>query len=386
MRASSELRFVSRCVLGVLASMLGTAALQAQHIPNDCAASAVLSKDVLGSIDQFHVIYETVDLLHSVPRERIAVRREIAQQRTGNFLHVSSKSTSRYEHQDDPLRQSLIISGDSSISRKDLDRVVFRSSLGRSDPLPGSAASDFFFAATGWWIDPGRQAPTLDGDAAVVFGDLAKSTKHLVLPPESVGNPSPFVLLKDEGSDLIWIDTRNNGCLIMAREFYDLSTGRLLQRIAVEETKEAGDGLIIPALIRNSIYDYPAGVADAVGRLTVDSRTEILSLDINADVDPRLFELRLLGDSLHVDGSGRISQLGPADGSYMSELVLWCRRIYGFPHAAHPKGGTPLVASLPLEILLYLVCLVLGALLGKAVIGEKAKCSHAITARASRRR
>jgi hypothetical protein len=279
--------------------------------------------------------------------------RIVAARSPGDLYHVSAHGHDRLDWRDDPFQQRATISGQHLYNEFYINRVFFDYDVRPEDGLPGSLSSEFFFLATGIWPLEGLRPPRPDG-RAFVLREVAASPDYSAVRPEQemVGGRWCHVL-EYPGYDRLWLDA-GRGFALLARETHSVRTGALVQRVELGGHREVSRGIWMPRTMRNIQYDHNARTEEGRRRVYLDATHDVTEVEVNDQVDSRLFAFHPRPGSMRTDPGKPLVQVRPGGLDHLDDLA---RLIRGDGPAPPVGGRSPVGVQVAIgTVLVIAVC------------------------------
>jgi len=248
--------------------------------------------------------------------------RRILTRRPDQFLHDSAHGHAKLHWRDDPFRQRTLVRGLSWIRFDPVDRRVLRGQLHEDDSLPGSLSDEFFFIATGLWIQD-RPSP---GPTAILFHDLvAVADQYTLRPQREILRGCSCAVLERSGKDVMWVE-ESDPPQLLAREIIDPNDPAQWDHFDLDSWVQLEEGVALPQLIRRKLIRR-RGDASAE-EILEDRSIEVRYHSINR-LTPSDFDWTVPSGALERDlVSNQYSQIGPPGYDFLDELVLWAQRTH----------------------------------------------------------
>lgn len=261
------------------------------------------------------------------------VHREIAVSPPMLLFHHGAYGYDGLDWRDDFLQQRLWALGDRFYIEYPLRRIYVEGRRASTKTFRECVEGEAFFVVTGLWPPEARPAPRPFGRAHVLC-EVAQSTDHAHVRPyqEMRGGRSCHVL-EMPGADSLWLDMERGACL-MARDIFDVTTGRPIMHIELDRHIEVARGLWLPRRIRSIQYDFGAPTEEQSRRKVTDAVMDVESIGVN-DIERSVFDFRPAAGSLSRNADvpdSELAQAEPGGLDYLDELVDWIER-----HHAPPK-------------------------------------------------
>ena len=268
-------------------------------------------------------------------------KRIVAASRPYYYFHETAHGSDALPWSDDIRRRRCVVMRDRVYDYWVNDRAFNETPQWSFEaPLPGSMPGEPVMLAVGIWPLTSRPAPRRGGHP-IMLVDVAKDLAYVLSKQtEVIADRSCHVLTK-EGVDQLWLDL-DRGCSLIARDLYDLKTGRRFLRHELGDHREIEPGIWMPGYFRTLRYHHHAENADQQDDILSDLRFKIMGVSIN-DVPDSLFEFEETAGMLCLNreteqGIAAVQTVS-AGHHHLDHLVQWANRSCGFVYPTPPTSG-----------------------------------------------
>lgn len=248
---------------------------------------------------------------------------------SGDFVRTTAHGYRNFPWADDPFQSRLVVHKQGWTLFRSINRTCAFGSVESDAVLPHDTSNDLLFVATGIW--PFKHRPTSEflGESCVL-GDVANLANGRWTRTTRTGRAC--ILLETPGVRT-WIDS-NEG-YVLAREFYDVDTGFLMQRVELDRHRLLGDCLWFPGRLVNTLFAIDDGDADDV-RVLKSTELHVLSASLN-DIDEDIFRFTPPEGTLQVFNAKPPEQLSAGGLIHLDDLLSWIKRM---GQASSPSSQT----------------------------------------------
>jgi hypothetical protein len=252
------------------------------------------------------------------------LHRFVAAERPDKFYHWSTKGTSLYSWQDDPLQQRLILTRDLVTIEYPNDLAYRVISLPENGPLPGTAPLELLWAALGWWPFDKRPAPLIQDDVPTALSQIIQSSKYVMGDTLQRVDGRWCYLLEFPFHDRLWFDSERD-CALLAREVLDPQTGTPIERFELKDQWQVQPQIWVPRAIHHVTHN--ASTTENPARQNIDTTLKILDIRVNEEVPRSLFSFRAGPGAIRIYDDGHFEQQVVGGMDYMDGMVDWLKRM-----------------------------------------------------------
>ena len=226
---------------------------------------------------------------------------------------------------DHPYQDWVLVTSTHNYWGRPWNRDFGEFTLARDAPLPAKMRSELPFLALGWWTFQERPSPRLEGDIPRSIPDIIRSRRYSVAAQQELRDGVWCHVLEDPGRDRIWIDCARPFAIV-ARAIADITTGAEIAQVEMSGHREDKPGIWVPREIHYIQFSYRASTSEDRRERLIDSRTRILDVRLNEDVDEGLFRPGPMPPgALWRLPDGRYEQVKPGGFDHMDHLAAWVR-------------------------------------------------------------
>ncbi len=257
------------------------------------------------------------------------LRRIVIAKAPNLFSHETAHGSDDLPWELDPRRRHCIVENNQAFDDWVTNRAYNKTPDWKPDaPLPGSMPGEPILIHTGIWPLTGRKAPTRAG-APLMLRDVAKSDRFVARPALEVVEGRECHVLEIPGLDVLWLDAER-GCALVARDSYDIDSGKVAFRSELKGHREVKPGIWLPSAIRAITYDRSAQASGERPPALSDLTLQITEARVN-DASDSLFVFQPKPGSLWLnppeDQSPNPVQTHPGGLDHLEDLVAWGRRL-----------------------------------------------------------
>ena len=230
---------------------------------------------------------------------------------------------------DDPFRKTLIVGPNGWQLLSHVNRWLEEGPPSVGSRPPEDPAGELIFRALCWWPYVRWSPPDIHG-RSISMRVLLQDERYALRNATDVVDGRKCLVLEVPNVDVFWLDAEQPS-RVLRRDVYNTETGSLGARFELSEYTQYQQNVWLPGRIRNAQFDSYAHTPTLRQRRVVDATFSVRNIEINDDVDDRMFHMELPPGTVQDAAAEEQRYLKPmSDGQsdHLASIVKWGKQFY----------------------------------------------------------